>query len=142
MANQMTPLPVSGTWLPPTSVQEEGDLIDFGTPVDPAPGADQGFVVKRVFAGGDQSFMSMVVTELGVEVSNYIVNVVYLFLWLPSLVTWLQGLKHTGVHDSRVSQSSQMPFFLTFERVKQLLDVALITKTTADVIGYSAFPCY
>ena len=69
-ANQMTPLPVSGTWLPPTSVQEEGDLIDFGTPVDPAPGADQGFVVKRVFAGGDQSFMSMVVTELGVEVSN------------------------------------------------------------------------
>jgi len=55
---------------PPTSVQEEGDLIDFGTPVDPAPGADQGFVVKRVFAGGDQSFMSMVVTELGVEVSN------------------------------------------------------------------------
>lgn len=47
-----------------------------------------------------------------------------------------QGLGHSRVHDCRLSVSSQLPFFLSFERVKQMMDVALITRTTANVVMY------
>ena len=43
-------------------------MIDFGTPVDLVPLAEHGFVVKRVFAGGDQSFVSVIVNRMGVKV--------------------------------------------------------------------------
>ena len=66
--NQKIPAPVHGGWLSSTTLQEEGDLIDFGTPVDLVPLAEHGFVVKRVFAGGDQSFASVIVNKMGAKV--------------------------------------------------------------------------
>ena len=66
--NQKIPAPVHGGWLSSNTLQEEGDLIDFGTPVDLVPLAEHGFVVKRVFAGGDQSFASVIVNKMGAKV--------------------------------------------------------------------------
>ena len=47
-------------------------MIDFGTPVDLVPLAEHGFVVKRVFAGGDQSFVSVIVNRMGVQVHVHV----------------------------------------------------------------------
>ena len=47
-------------------------MIDFGTPVDLVPLAEHGFVVKRVFAGGDQSFVSVIVNRMGVKVRVHV----------------------------------------------------------------------
>ena len=78
--NQKTPTPVHGGWLPSTSLQEEGDLIDFGTPVDLVPLAEHGFVVKRVFAGGDQSFVSVIVNKMGAKVHAQLPSCLSFFL--------------------------------------------------------------
>ena len=81
--NQKIPAPVHGGWLSSTTLQEEGDLIDFGTPVDLVPLAEHGFVVKRVFAGGDQSFASVIVNKMGAKVRVH-VDVPSCSFFLPS----------------------------------------------------------
>ena len=77
---RLFPTPVHGGWLPSTSLQEEGDLIDFGTPVDLVPLAEHGFVVKRVFAGGDQSFVSVIVNKMGAKVHAELPSCLSFFL--------------------------------------------------------------
>lgn len=81
--NQKIPAPVHGGWLSSNTLQEEGDLIDFGTPVDLVPLAEHGFVVKRVFAGGDQSFASVIVNKMGAKV-NVQVDASCFSFFLPS----------------------------------------------------------
>ena len=82
--NQKLPAPVHGGWLSSNTLQEEGDLIDFGTPVDLVPLAEHGFVVKRVFAGGDQSFASVIVNKMGAKVNVQVASLSFsLFFLFP-----------------------------------------------------------
>ena len=89
-SNQKIPAPVHGGWLSSNTLQEEGDLIDFGTPVDLVPLAEHGFVVKRVFAGGDQSFASVIVNKMGakvhVQVASLSFSLFFLFPYQPLLL--------------------------------------------------------
>ena len=89
--NQKLPAPVHGSWLSSNTLQEEGDLIDFGTPVDLVPLAEHGFVVKRVFAGGDQSFASVIVNKMGAKV-NVQVDASCFSFFLPSFFFSLTNL--------------------------------------------------
>ena len=50
LGNTAIPVGVNGTWLPPDSLHD----FTLGTPVD------RGDIIRRIFAGGDQSFAVVV----------------------------------------------------------------------------------